>query len=145
MGGNTLKNSKGFNLVELMIVVAIVGILAAVALPSYKAYTLKSHRSAAISAIMDLASREQRYYTINNIYSGSMVTLGYSADPAPVTVSGGGTTYYNLSVTASSTTSFTLKAAAAGNQTGDTCGDYTYTNLGQKGVSAGTVGDCWKQ
>lgn len=140
-----MKKNKGFTLIELMIVVAIAGILLAAAFPSYKAYTLKSHRSAAIAAIMDLGSREARYFTTNNTYASSLITLGYASDPMPVTVSGGGTVYYNLSVQASSASSFTLQAVPAGNQTGDTCGTYTYTSLGQKGISSGTLGDCWKQ
>ena len=145
-----MKKAQGFTLVELMVVVAIVGILATVALPAYQSYVLKSHRTAAINAILDLASREARYYTTNNAYTGSLVTLGYSADPMPVT-SGSSTTYYNLSVasvTAATTTvpaAFSLQVAPTGNQVNDTCGTYTYTDLGQKGISSGTLSDCWKQ
>jgi type IV pilus assembly protein PilE len=145
MGGIALKKNNGFTLVELMIVVAIAGILFAIVLPGYKAYVLKSHRSTAISAIMDLASREARYYTTQNTYTSSLVTLGYASDPMPLSVSGGTTTYYNLSVQSSSASSFTLQAVPTGNQTSDTCGTYTYTSLGQKGISSGTLSDCWKQ
>ena len=143
--------NKGFTLVELMVVVAIAAILTMIALPSYQAYVLKSHRTAAINAILDLASREARYYTTNNAYTGSLTALGYSADPMPITMGTGGTAYYNLSVasvTAATTTTpadFTLNAAPVGNQVNDTCGTYTYTSLGIKGISSGTLADCWKQ
>ena len=143
--------NKGFTLVELMIVVAIAGILTMIALPSYQAYVLKSHRTAAINAILDLASREARYYTTQNAYTGSLTTLGYSADPMPITMGTGGTTYYNLSVNSVTTASagtpaaFTLWAAPVSPQTNDTCGTYTYDNLGNKGISSGTLADCWKQ
>lgn len=144
--------SKGFTLIELMIVVVIVGILTIIALPSYQAYVLKSHRTAAINAILDLASREARYYTTNNVYTTDMTALGYSVSTAfPVTMGTGGTAYYNLSVTSvtagTSTTpaDFTLNAAPVGNQVNDTCGTYTYTSLGIKGITSGSLADCWKQ
>ncbi|MDR3393176.1 MAG: type IV pilin protein [Sulfuriferula sp.] len=139
-----MKNDmKGFSLIELMIVVAIVAILAAIALPSYQSYVLKSHRTTAVNALMDLASREARYYTTNNVYTNSLVTLGYAADPTPV--SDANNYYYDLSITAANATSFSLQAAPTGNQANDTCGTFTYTDLGVKGVGAGTVSDCWKQ
>lgn len=140
-----MRNEHGFTLIELMITVVIVSILASIALPSYQSYILKSHRTAAIGAIMELAGREARYYTINNSYTASMVALGYSADPMPVT-GGSSTTYYNLSVqSASPSTTFSLQAVPVGNQLNDSCGTYIYGYLGVKGISSGTLSDCWKQ
>ena len=138
-----MKKSNGFSLIELMIVVVIVGILAKVAFPAYQSYVLKSHRTAAINAIMDLGSREARYYTTNNAYTTNLTTLGY----ASAAVTGGtSTTYYNLSVVAASApAAITMMAAPAGTQTSDSCGTYTYTDLGQKGITTGTLSDCWKQ
>lgn len=137
------NKTNGFSLIELLAVVAIVSILALLALPNYQSSVLKSHRSSAINGILDLASREARYYTTNNNYSSSMLALGYSSDPMPVTDANN--YYYNLSVTLPSLTSFTLQAVPVGNQVNDTCGTYTYTDLGIKGVSKGTISDCWKQ
>ena len=144
-----MKTSRGFTLVELMIVVAIIGILAAIAMPAYNSYVLTAHRAAAINGILDLASREARYFTTNNSYSASMAALGYSADPMPLT-SGASATYYNLSVVAPTVSTpiastFTLKAVPTGNQANDTCGTFTLDHLGVKGVSSGSVGDCWRQ
>jgi type IV pilus assembly protein PilE len=138
-----MNKNEGFTLIELMVTVAIIGILAAIALPSYTSYILKSHRSSAITAILDLASRETRYFTTNNTYTTSLITLGYSADPMPVTDTSA--YYFDLSVTSANSSGFTLSAAPVGNQTHDTCGTFTYTDLGVKGISSGTLSDCWKQ
>ena len=135
-----MRNTKGFTLIELMIVVAIVAILAAIAIPNYQRYILQSHRTDAINALMDLASRESRFYTRNNAYTENMLTLGYATTPT-VSIGGG---RYTLSASAVPTTMFTLSAVPAGAQTNDTCGTYTYTDLGVK-RSAGTLSSCWKQ
>jgi len=148
-----MSKSKGFTLIELMIVVAIIGILVAVALPSYRSFVLKSHRTDAINGLLDAASRQARYYTINNTYSADMVTLGYpnsvsnaNINPVPSLAN----RYYDVSVltntaaTATAPAKFTLKAAAAGTQANDLCGDFTYDDLGNKGVSGtATVASCW--
>jgi type IV pilus assembly protein PilE len=147
MGAITVKKSDGFSLIELMVVVAIVGVLAMIILPSYQSYVLKSRRTVAINAVMDLASREARYYTTNNAYTTSMITLGYSADPMPVPATGAA--YYSLSVTDNAVAKggFELTAARVGTQANDTCGNYVYNGLGLKSMSGGTASasDCWKQ
>ena len=73
-----IKNTAGFTLIELMIVVAIVGILAAVALPSYQQYIIRGHRAAAQSEMMDIANREQQYILSNRVYTATGSDLGYS-------------------------------------------------------------------
>lgn len=137
------NKARGFSLIELLIVITVVGLLLAVALPSYTRYVLRSHRSSAITGVLDVASRQARYYTTNNTYTTSLTALGYPADPMPVTDTSN--RYYNLSVSAASATGFTVSAAPQGAQVKDTCGTYTYTDLGVKSVSFGSLGDCWKQ
>ena len=141
-----MNKLKGFTLIELMIVVAIIGILAAIALPSYQKYILQSRRTVAINAILDLAAKQARFYTIGNTYSSSMTALGYASDPMPV--SDVSNPFYNVSVSASSANGFTLQAVPQNSQTSDTlCGTFTYTQLGQKGISSttGSAASCWKQ
>ena len=138
-----MRKMNGFTLVELMIVVVVVAILAAVTIPSYQNYILQSHRTDAINALMDLASRESRYYTISNTYTDNMQTLGYATTPT-VSIGSG---RYDLSVSSvlpAGTFSLSAAPTTIGNQNTDTCGTYTYTDLGVKG-SAGTLSSCWKQ
>jgi type IV pilus assembly protein PilE len=75
-----MKRQKGFTLVELMITLLIAAILAAIALPSYRAYVQRSHRRAAQASMMDLANLERQYFAANRAY-GALTDLGYSLPP----------------------------------------------------------------
>ena len=141
-----MSNVKGFTLIELMIVVAIIGILASIALPNYTKYVLQSRRTIAINAILDLAGKQARYYTIGNTYTGSLLTLGYANDP--MLVSDTANPFYSLSVVPGSTAnSFTLQAVPQNAQVNDTeCGTFMITQLGQKTVTGtSSAASCWKQ
>jgi type IV pilus assembly protein PilE len=150
MGATAVKRSDGFSLIELMTVLVVIAVLAVIVFPSYQAYILKSHRPTAINAILDAASREARYYTTNNSYTTSMTALGYPADPNPVSDSTS-SHYYDISVasvtagTSTTPAAFTIQAVPQGNQATDTCGNFTYTDLGVKAVSSGSLSDCWPQ
>ncbi len=132
------SRTKGFTLIELMIVVSIIAILVVVAFPSYQSYVLKSHRTAAINALLYIAGQEANYYNANNVYATSIAGLGLGYTD-PYTVPSASTTYYKVAVQAGSTSSaFTLQAVPQGAQTSDTCGTYAYTNLGVKMLYSGT-------
>jgi type IV pilus assembly protein PilE len=135
----TYKTRHGFTLVELMIVIAIIGILAAIAIPSYSRYVKQSRRTSAKTALLDLASREAKYYSTNNAYTNSMTNLGYSS-AAPIAVPDATSNYYSLSVAQVGSTDFTGTAAPAGNQATDTCGSFTINYLGVKGAGSS---NCW--
>ena len=137
-----MKLAKGFTLIELMVVVAIVAILASIALPNYREYVLRSNRTVAINALLDLGSHQARFYTANNTYANSMTALGYATDPMLLPIPNA---TYSISVSETTATSFLLTAVRVGTQVSDTCGNYTYTDLGVKGVSSGTVNTCWQQ
>jgi type IV pilus assembly protein PilA len=69
------KNEKGFTLIELMIVIAIIGILAAIAIPQFSAYRTRSYNAAAEADVRNLATAEEAYYTDNLTYSANVGTL----------------------------------------------------------------------
>ena len=142
------RRAKGFTLVELMIAVAIVGILAAVAYPAYLQYIRKSRRADAKTALLDLAARQERYSSVNNVYTNVPSQLGYVAtgDVYPVNILSSGQANYQLSVTVGApATTYTATATPIGGQTLDGCGAYSISSLGVQSNAGNTVAtaDCW--
>jgi type IV pilus assembly protein PilE len=72
-----LRRNLGFNLIELLIVVAIIGIIASIALPSYSQYLIRTHRTSAKTAMLDLAQRQQQRFLDTRTYSNSVEVLKY--------------------------------------------------------------------
>lgn len=123
--------AKGFTLIELMIVVAIIGILASIAFPAYQDSVRSARRSDAQGALMSFANAMERHFTTNGDYLGA--ADGGDDTGAPTVFSttspvDGGTAYYNLTISDADTGTYTLTATATGAQTGD--GNLTLTNTG---------------
>lgn len=138
------SQSRGFTLLELMITVAIVAILAAIAIPSYYRYILRSNRSAAESVMQEIASAQERYMVDSRQFASSVSTLGYAV---PDTVSANYkvvTVPTSSSVSAGTPPSYTVTATPQGNQVSDTdCGTLTLNGDGSKSASGG-ASNCWK-
>lgn len=133
----------GFTLIELMMVVAVVGILAAIAYPSYQDYVTRAKRSDGKNALLEMASRQERFYFDNNTYTTDPTDLGYSADPAS---SPDG--YYSISITDDPTddiaTGYTLTATPAAPFSDPDCGNLTLNSRGVQGRSGTEIMDrCW--
>ncbi len=136
--------SHGFTLVEMMIVVAIIGILAAIAYPAYTSQMQKTRRTNCEAGLMQLASAMERDFSKNGNSYRDILAAGVFA-PATCPVDGGSAPTYNLSIGGfnATNTTYLLTATPIGAQAGDSCGNLTLTNLLQKGQANGTVATCW--
>lgn len=135
------SNSNGFTLLEMLIVVAIAGILASVAYPQYTEYVKRAARSDAMVLLLDAANKQEQYYADNRSYSNDLSLIN-----VPTTSENG---YFTIAVDVPDAgTSFTITATAtAGAVAGDTaCTTFTITDTGLKG-STGTsdTDDCWER
>ena len=147
--------TQGFTLIEVMITIAIVGILASIALPQYQEHVARSRRADARTQLMGAAQFMQRFYSANDRYDVDRANNAVlSQMPAQFTSSPvEGAALYTLAVTAASATGFTLTMApvAGGAMAADKCGSYTLNNLGARGNTVGGTelssdkrAACWK-
>jgi len=135
----SIEMNKGFTLIELMIVIAIIGILAAIALPSYREYLKRGDRASARSALLEAQQFMERYYAANDRY----VSAASVSPTLPVRIATVPTESpkYTLSVS-STTNTYTVTAAPIST---DKCANLTVTHTGARGTSSGlTVQECWK-
>ena len=137
----------GFTLIELMMVVAIVGIIMAVVLPGYQDSVKKSRRADGRAALMELAGLQERFYAKNGTYtttvdSDSGLDYGSTASPKG---------FYNLTAAACASgtiaTCYVLSAAVIGNQSGDTdCAVLTMDSRTERAAKTSknkTTTECW--
>jgi len=151
---------RGFSLVELVVTMLIAGILAAIAIPAYSSYVRQSRRTEAKSALLDLASLEERYFSTAYSYTAAPENLGYppppSGQPDVLTNQTVGSGYYQVSVTSvvpatpTSTAQYTLVAIPkpGTDQTNDTsCAQFTVTQSGLRtalnSAGADNTANCW--
>ena len=129
------RSQSGFTLIELMITVAIVGILGAIAYPSYTEYVRRGHRAEARAGLLQAQQWLERAATATGTYP--------LAAAFPDSLTKVPNNRYDISYTPSGTpvSSFTLTAAPKGAQSGDKCGSYTLTNTGLRGANGSTSGN----
>jgi type IV pilus assembly protein PilE len=136
-----LRKQRGFTLIELMIVVAIVGIITAIAVPSYAEYVRRGHRADARAGLLQAQQWLERAATATGAYPTVL--------PGNLTWAGDATKRYTIGFQgANSTTAFTLIATrrTPGPQANDRCGDFTVTNTGTRSAvnySGTTPEECW--
>ncbi|WP_445571302.1 type IV pilin protein [Pseudomonas sp. E102] len=130
------RSNRGFTLIEIMIVIAIIGIVITIGYPSLTEYIKKARRTEIASLLSEQAQILERHYSKNNVYSNA---TGLST----------GNDFYTITPTTLTDQTFTLTAArrSGSSMAADKCGDFTINNTGKRDIAnaaAGvTVKDCW--
>jgi type IV pilus assembly protein PilE len=137
-----LGGQRGFTLIEVMVVVVVLGILAAIAIPNYAEYVNRSRRTEAKTALLQIAQWQERRRTEAGGYQTSFPS-GFALSRVPAEVSQPQT--YAISLAAPTATAYTLTAVRAGVMAADPCGDFTLTHLGVQSTTNGTrsATECW--
>lgn len=132
------RRQSGFTLIEIMIVVMIVAILAAIAIPAYHRYVIRAHRTDATRTLLDLAGRQEHYFYSNNTYTMDVTALG-----GTTTMAG---QFYTVGIDSADTKNFSITATPVGIQLAEDteCGNFTINRQGQQTITGtGTKASCW--
>lgn len=140
------RRGSGFTLLELMVVLVVMGVLAALAITSYSRYGFRARRADGQKLLMAIASAEERYYAQHNAYA-DLATIGYSTTATATSEN----SFYTAAVTVTTINTVAAQAFTAtatpvpkGSQAKDTCGALTLTDTGTKGATGSTTnGSCW--
>ena len=129
----------GITLIELMIVVVVVSILAAIAFPNYQEFSARAKRNEARAALLQIATNQERFYLNNNTFTQDLTALGFSADPFT-----SDTGSYVIAVTSADATNYSAIATyLLGGNEATKCLTFTVDGRGSK--TSGPQTDCWER
>lgn len=136
-------HQRGFTLIELLIVVVVMAVLIAVAVPGYQAYLERGRRGEAVTTLLSLAQAQERFMLVHGTYAASLE--GSMAAGDGLGWNDADSHYYQVVLNRISEVAYTLTAQPQGGQAADTlCSSFTLTHTGQKGVTGtGSVAGCW--
>jgi len=145
-----IRNQRGVTLIELMVVVAIITLISAFAYPSYTRYVINSKRTAATSALLQIADRQQQFFMDNKTYTNDLTVLGFAANPLVISDDGNASaaadtnSVYSISLANVGVTTYTVTAAPlhAQLQRDTKCASLIIDQTGTKTASTGDD-DCW--
>jgi type IV pilus assembly protein PilE len=135
------RRQLGITLLELMAVVMVVGILGMIAIPSYRQYTIRAQRTEAKTALLQLATNQERFYLTNRRYSDDPEQLGFTGDNTErglyaLTITGAGTAGY--------TATATPRTGGQVDMTGDAqCATFSITAQGVRTATGTAAANCW--
>ncbi len=138
------RQSQGVTLLELMVVVVIIGLLSIIAIPSYRQYSIRAHRTEAKTALIQLAANQERFYLQNNTYTTDLVALGFVGGVSEKGV-------YTLAVPVADANSFQANAVATpgggpsgiGMESDVECVQFNINSQGVKTAAPDPNSRCW--
>lgn len=145
------KQQRGFTLVELLVTMVIVGILTAIAVPSYGSYVLRTARADARATMLQVNQFMERFYALNSAYDqrfdGAVVLLPEGLTKVPANANN---PRYNISLDPATLTAntYTIRAVPANGSATDICGTLTLSSVGARGStgqpSKDGIAECWR-
>jgi type IV pilus assembly protein PilE len=148
---NRMHSQRGVTLIELVVVMIIVGILTAIAIPSYRNYVIRSQRSDAKDAVLALATQQEKHYLQCNTYASAIAGATNCAANQLQGTAASKNGWYQLTIPGGDATTFSVRATAIAGQNqyqDGACRSFTVTQAGVRSAldsgGADNTAECWR-